>query len=60
MWACDSRWTNQILSPGEIWNWGMVTVPVHSEYLGSHVELEDEVAIDKWIIKLRSWLEERR
>ena len=45
-WACDSRWTNQILSPGRMWNWFMETVSVHSEYLGSHVELEDEVAID--------------
>lgn len=33
---------------------------LHSEYLRNPVELEDEVAIDKWIIKLRSWLEERR
>lgn len=38
----------------------METLLVNSEYLVSHVELEDEVAIGKWMIKLRSWLEERR
>lgn len=38
----------------------METVSVNSEYLVSHVELEDEVAICKWMIKSRSWLEERR
>lgn len=38
----------------------METVSVHSEYLGSHVELEDEVAIDEWIITLTSWPQDRR
>lgn len=38
----------------------METVPVHSEYLGNHAELEDEVAIGKKLIKLRSWLEESK
>lgn len=38
----------------------METVLVRYDYLVSHVELEDKVAIGKWMIKLRSCLEERR
>lgn len=38
----------------------METVSVQPEYLGSHVELEDEVAIDEWIITLISWPQDRR
>lgn len=38
----------------------METVSVHSKYLGNHAELEDEVAIGKKLIRLRSWLEESK
>lgn len=60
MWACDSKWTNQILSPGGLRNWDIENVLLHSKYLVSHVGLEDAVAVGEWMIKLRSWLEERR